>query len=261
MTDVRAVRRLLLTVVCVVVIAGCQAEANVAVVVHDDGSGVVTVTVQFDPDAATRVPEIASGLRTADLTAAGWSVTGPGRTNAGVTYAATKGFRTTAELAAVLTELTGPDGFLRDISLTRTRSFAKTTWTFSANADTSKGVAALSDSPLAGLLGGAPLGRDQAALEAELGAPLNSLVNTTFTVTLPDRIASTTGQNTRTNATWTLPLGAPTVLALTATSNTAATQPWVWAAVAVSAAFVLIVVVGITAIRRRRPILRSVETD
>ncbi len=261
MADVRAVRRLLLAVVCLVVVTGCKAEANVAVVVHDDGSGVVTVTVQFDLDAARRVPEIESGLRTADLTAAGWSMTGPDRTDAGVTYSATKGFRTTAELPAVLSELTGPDGLLRDVSLVRTRSFAKTTWTFTASADTSKAIAALSDAPLAGLLGGAPLGRDQAALEAELGAPLNSLVNTTFAVTLPDRIASTSGQNTGANATWTLPLGAPAAVPLTATSTTTTTQPWVWAAVAAGAAFVLIVVVGITAVRRRRPILRSVETD
>jgi len=244
---------------CLLFVAACKVDTNVAVAVRDDGSGTVTVTVRFDADAATRVPDLADGLRTSDLMAAGWRVTGPDRSDVGVTYVAAKAFRAPDELPGVLAELTGPDGFLREVQLARTRSFAKATWTFTATADLSRGIAGLSDGQLAAALGGKPLGRDQAALEAELGAPLTSLVTAALQVSMPDPVSANTTMVDGNTATWTFQMGDSAAHELRATSTSTALQPRVWVAVAGGAAFALVVVIGVNAVRRRRPILRAVD--
>lgn len=259
LSAVSAAPRALLFVVCVLVLAACQVDTKVAVVVRDDGSGTVAVTVHFDADAASRVPDLTSGLRTADLVAAGWQLAPPNNDTTGVTYVATKPFASSAELPAVLAELTGPDGYFRDIGLSRTHSFGETTWTFTGTADLSKGIAVFSDAPLAALLGGQAFGRDQAALEKELGAPLTSLVSGELSLTMPDPVAANTTTVEGRTATWVFQVGDPAAHTLRASSRTTSFVPKVWAAVAGAAGFVLLVVIVVGSVRRRRPILRSVE--
>ena len=60
-------------------------------------------------------------------------------------------------------------------------------------------------------------------------------------------------------ATWVFQVGDAAPHELRAASIARARQPLVWAYVAAGAAFVLVVVIGINAVRRRRPILRAVD--
>ena len=259
MSAVSAALRAILAGLLVLLLAACRIDTNVAVTVRDDGSGTVAVTVRFDADAATRVLDLAATLRTNDLVTAGWRVNGPDARDGGVTYTASKPFRSPDELAGVLAEITGPTGVFRDVQLARTRSFAKVTWTFTATADLSKGLAAFSDTQLVGALGGKPLGRDQVALEAELGAPLTSLLHAELAVTMPAAVAANTPTIDGDTATWVFQVGDAAPHELHAASIARARQPLVWAYIAAAAAFVLVVVVGINAVRRRRPILRAVD--
>lgn len=242
-------------------LAACQVDTKVAVVVREDGSGTVAVTVHFDADAAGRVPDLASGLRTADLVGAGWQVAAPVNDGSGITYAATKPFASAAELPAVLAELTGPDGYFRDVGLVRSHSFAETTWTFTGTADLSKSTAVFSDAPLTALLGGRAFGRDRVALEKELGAPLTSLMSGELSLTLPDPITANTPTVEGRTATWVFQVGDPAAHTLTASSRTTSLGPKVWALVAGAAGFVLVVVIVVGSVRRRGPILRAVETS
>ena len=114
MSAVSAAPRALLLVLCALFLVACRVDTKVAVTVNEDGSGLVGVTVHFDADAASRVPDLASGLRTADLAAAGWQVAPPTTDDTGVTIIATKTFGAADQLPAVLGEITGPDGYFRD---------------------------------------------------------------------------------------------------------------------------------------------------
>ena len=72
--------------VLVAVLAGCRVQTEVAIDVADDGSGVVSVAVGLDPDAASRVPGLDAELRLDDLEAAGWEVVGPAVEDDGHTW-------------------------------------------------------------------------------------------------------------------------------------------------------------------------------
>lgn len=255
----RVLRALLGALVCGLVLAGCKIDTEVAIVVADDGSGTVAVTVRLDADAAGRVPDLATALRTDDLTAAGWAVRGPERAAGAATYVVTKPFRSAAELPGVLAELTGPTGYFRDVSLARTRAFASSTWTFTGTADLSSGLAALTDVQVGTALGGKPIGRDQAALEAELGGPLTSFLTAVIAVTLPDDVEANTPTVDGRTARWTVQVGDPAPHRLEASARHERVLPRMWAAVAGLAAFVLVVVVVVQAMRRRKPILRAVD--
>lgn len=244
---------------CALVCAACRIDTQVAIDVRDDGSGTVTVTVQFDADAVARTPDLAEALRTDDLTKAGWEVRGPERTNGAATYVVTKPFRSPEELTAVLTELTGPQGYLRDVSLTRARAFGSTTWTFRATADLSAGVLALTDTQVGTALGGKPLGRDPAALEAELGGPLASFLSGQISLTMPDDVRANTPTVDGRTARWVLTVGDPAPHSLEASSRHASLLPRLWAVVAGLAAFALIVLLAVRGMRRRRPLLRAID--
>lgn len=169
------------------VLTGCRVDTAVRVEVTDDGSGTVSVEVVLDQEAADRIPDLAEQLRVRDLRRTGWVVTDPEPVEGGgVVITATKGFFEPEQLAAVLGEIGGNRGPIIDPELERGRSFATTTYAFTGTLDLSRGVATFSDRRLTELLDGFPIGRDQAALEAELGAPLSELTSFTFAISLPE---------------------------------------------------------------------------
>lgn len=173
--------------VLVLVLTGCRVDTAVRVEVADDGSGTVTVEVVLDREAADRIPDLAEQLRVRDLRRTGWVVTGPEPAEGGgVVLTATKDFFEPDQLAVVLDEIGGNRGPIIDPSLERGRAFASTTYDFTGTLDLSRGIATFSDSQLTELLDGFPIGQDQAALEAELGAPLSELTSFTFEISLPE---------------------------------------------------------------------------
>jgi hypothetical protein len=175
----------------------CRVDTTVRVDVAEDGSGTVTVEVVLDPEAADRIPDLAQQLRVRDLRRTGWQVTGPEPAEGGgVVITATKAFFEPDQLAAVLGEVGGRRGPIVDPSLTRERTFGRTTYEFTGTLDLSRGIPTFSDRRLTELLDGFPVGRDLAALEAELGAPISELTSFTFEINLPegDRTETTTFQ-------------------------------------------------------------------
>jgi len=188
-------RRALLLLAVLGLLAGCRVDATTRVEVADDGSGTVTVEVVLDQEAADRIPDLEEQLRVRDLRRTGWTITGPEPVDGGgVSITATKPFGDPEQLAVVLDELGGNRGPLRDPSLSRERGFGTISYDFSGTLDLSRGIATFSDRQLAQLLDGFPIGQDEAALEEELGAPLRDLTSFTFEVVLPDgdRTSTTT---------------------------------------------------------------------
>ncbi len=250
--------RFLVVVCCALVLSACRISTEVSVDVRDDGSGTVAVDVRFDADAVARVPDLATGLRTDDLEEAGWEVTVGERSADGVTYRATKPFAGADDLPVVLAELTGPEGFLRNVALTRERSFAEVRWRFTATADLSRGVAGFGDERVSALLGGTPLGRDPVALEQELRQPLADAVSIVLALRLPAEIEDSDGRVLGPTASWPLRLGDPPQ-ELRAVSQDTVWAARVWAVVGGAAAFSLVVLLVVRGVRRRPPILRAVD--
>jgi hypothetical protein len=183
------------------VLSACRVDATTRVDVADDGSGTVTVEVVLDAEAAARIPDLARQLRADDLTATGWTITDPEPGDDGsVTITATKPFADPDQLAAVLDEVGGRLGPVRDVAFVRERSFGRTAYDFSATLDLSAGVRTFSDRRLTQVLDGAPVGQDIAAIEAEVGVPVEEMMGYRFEITLPE------GEETVTSA-WDLALG------------------------------------------------------
>ena len=74
-----------------------------------------------------------------------------------VSLTLTKPFRTPGEATAVLAELNGPDGPLRNFVVTLDRSFAKVSSGLTGTVQLSGGLGAFSDAALAQALGSQPL--------------------------------------------------------------------------------------------------------
>jgi hypothetical protein len=176
----------LLIVLALVLAAGCRVQSEVTIQVADDGSGVVEVAVGLDPDATSRVPGLESELRLDDLTATGWEVAGPRVEDDGHTWIrASKPFASPEAAAAVLAEIAGPGGPLRDLLVVEERSFARTTYRFSGVADLSGGLESFADPQLAEALGGLPLGESIADIEARIGTPIDEAFTLQVAVAMP----------------------------------------------------------------------------
>jgi uncharacterized protein len=250
----RPFRLLLLGGLVALTATACQVRTTVAIDVAKDGSGTVTVAMGLDADALGRVPDLnddgrsttadLTGLvRTDDLAAAGWHVTGPaGSADDGFVWIrATKPFGTPEEAGQVLAEVAGGDGPLRDLRVDRHDSFGRTRFTFEGTADLSGGLEAFGDEGLAAALEGEVLGQDPSALETELGQPLSEMFSLEVSADLP-------GDS---KAAWMPQLGGePVDLAATGTVR----DWWVLAltAVAVACGLALVAVVAVGLIRRRR---------
>lgn len=225
------------------VVAACQVDTTVTVEVADDGSGTVTVDVALDAEAVEQIPALERQLRTDDLAATGWDVSGPDPDgDGGQSISASKPFASPSALAAVLAEV-GP---ITDARLTRERPFAGVDYEFSATVDLSAGVETFSDDDLADLLLGLPIGRGVEALEDDLGAPLSELTSFEMVVLLPegDRVARFSQEAV---------LGEAPIVMTAATSET---EPWAiglrWAAIAAVALLGLLLLVRLVKWIRRR---------
>jgi hypothetical protein len=178
-------------------VGGCQVSTVVTVHVSDDGSGIVEVAAGLDPEALANLPDLdgdgsvdpddmMQAIRTDDLTAAGWDVSGPHSEGDATVLRAAKPFGTPDEATAVLTELTGPDGPLGDLEVSRDSQFGAERFRFSGTADLSDGLEGFADEGLAETLDGEPLGESQAAIEERFGQPIAEMFSLEIHVILPD---------------------------------------------------------------------------
>ena len=73
----REITRLIALLACAVVLAACQLNVTVDVVVDPDGTGQIAVTVLADQDVLDQLPTLIDDLVLDDVIEAGWSVDGP----------------------------------------------------------------------------------------------------------------------------------------------------------------------------------------
>ncbi|MGY6502526.1 MAG: HAD family hydrolase [Acidimicrobiales bacterium] len=242
--------------VALVALSACQARVDVAVDVEDDASGEVTVTVELDREAVDRLEGVGS-LRTEDLTDAGWVVADTiERDDGAVVLSAAKSFADPAELGRVLEEISGPGGPYGRLGLRVERPFARAEYQFEGVLDGTVGVDAFADPGLAAALDGLPFGTDLAELEAELGAPIGSLVALGLNVDLPgDQVGDAGAAVENGSLRWTTTLDALDPVPVLANSETLRVQTLALAGAAALLAllFVILVIVRVlVGIRRRR---------
>ncbi|MDQ1422797.1 MAG: hypothetical protein QOD72_295 [Acidimicrobiaceae bacterium] len=170
----------------VLLLSGCRLTANVTVTMNADGSGVVSVDLVADADLLAKAPSAVSDLRLDDARQAGWEVTGPAPTaDGGSSMRLAKPFHTAAEAEAVVAELNGPQGPLRDMRFARSVSFARVDITVSGTVQWDGGLAAFSDAALANVLGRPPLEQEVAAS----GVAAEDALAMTVTLKLPGKVS------------------------------------------------------------------------
>lgn len=222
----RVLRRLLLLVAALAVLAGCQAEAVLRIQVEEDGGGQVRVELKLDPEAASRTVLFDEPPLVADLEAAGWAVTPPTpQADGAYLMTFTKGFSQPDQLSGVLEEIAGKGGPLSDFSLTREKSFARRTWELRGTVDLTKGLAALSDAELTELLGGHPLGYPKSDLDVSAaGQPLETAISVSVVAVLPGDLGTHNGQQVKPPRITTTTTTAATTAAEAGAVSTATTE-------------------------------------
>ena len=168
------------------VLASCRVDAQVDLVVNNDGSGILTVKVGVDDDTLAQEPGLVGEVRTSDLQQSGWQVVGPAKGERGLTWISiSKPFANAAQANELLKEITGDAGFIRNAKLSRDAPFGRISSTFTAVVEPSNGMNSFVDSELLTAIEGArPLDAQLKKLEAK-GKSLDQVLHLKISVMLP----------------------------------------------------------------------------
>ncbi len=245
------VRALVVAAMVVVLAAACRVDTTVDIVVADDGSGTVTVTIVADSEAVSLLVDDPEELRFDDLVTAGWDLTGPTVEDGGVTIVATKPFLSAGELPGVLVEIAGPELLFSDVALTQNHHFsriglspASTDYDFVANIDPTPDLELLGDEFLAGELDNSALGRSLLRIETDAGTSFEQSLTLAVSVRLPSGASSDTGDVVDDTASWSFSYG-DDAADLDARASIDDILPRVWASVSL-VAFVLFALVALS---------------
>ncbi len=169
--------------------AACKVDTTVTVTMHDDGSGVVTVTAVLDPDAV-KAAESGGGkledrVRLGDLTNAGWTVQPWARAADGsAQITLTKPFSSPEQATAIVKELNGTAGPLRGVTVSRDAGTFSTSYSTTGTVDLKDLQTGLtSDKDVVGSLLGQSV--DAGAVDQSLLADLRDSFGLTVKVELP----------------------------------------------------------------------------
>jgi hypothetical protein len=187
----RTSRIRLVLVACAVMLlaAACKVDTTVTVQMHDDGSGVVSVTAVLDPDAVKSAEagggKLEDRVRLGDLAAAGWTVQPWARAADGsAQLTLSKPFDDPAQATAILKELNGTSGPLRDLAVTRDPGTFSTSYSTTGSLDLKDLQTGLtSDKDVVGSLLGQAV--DAGAVDQSLVADLRDSFGLTVKVELP----------------------------------------------------------------------------
>ncbi|MCP5030113.1 MAG: HAD-IA family hydrolase [Actinomycetia bacterium] len=232
----------------------CQATAEVAVVVEDDGSGTVNVVLAVDPEATALLIDPVGDLRLDDLTDAGWAIVEEPRVtpDGALEAEVSKAFPAAEQLDDVLAEIGGP--ILGGITLVRSRDFDGTAWTIEGAIDLRDGVDNFADEQLAALLAGRPFGETLEDLEDQLGAPLGSFLDLELAVTFmgvdsrgevdaPLAVTVDAQPTGGVEARWLTTVGDQDVVAVSAVAERISIVPWVWLGLLIGAGVLILLIV------------------
>lgn len=102
-------------------LSACRVDSVLTVRIERDGSGTVVLDVVADADVVQAAPGLADDLRLDDAIAGGWTAEGPSPTDdGGLRIVLTRTFATVDEATVLVQSVSGPNGPLRDVALTRT---------------------------------------------------------------------------------------------------------------------------------------------
>ena len=151
---------------------GCRTDATVNIRADSSGAGVVSVDVVLDADATKGLGDGEGRLVTDDLAENGWALTQPEPTETGGSVLhAEKSFADVGQANAILRELTGTNGALSSLSLTRKRSLTGVKLSLTGTVDLQGGLGSFGDADLKALTGStSALGIDDGELSRQAGA-------------------------------------------------------------------------------------------
>jgi hypothetical protein len=170
------------------VLAGCNVNARVDVVLHADGSGVLRSTVTLDADALAQLGATAGSpppVMVNDLRAAGWTVSPWKRSGGGSqTITLSHAFADQSELARRVGDLAGPHGILRNPTVNHQRGWFSSHDAMSLVVDMrAPSIGVTSDAALAAKLRSA--GINPAVLESQLDSQIKGALHLTVALHLP----------------------------------------------------------------------------
>ncbi len=187
--------------------AACKVDTTVTVTMHDDGSGVVSVTAVLDPDAV-KAAESGGGkledrVRLGDLAKAGWTAQPWARAADGsAQITLTKPFGNPEQATAIVQEISGTAGPLRGVTVTRDAGTFSTSYSTTGTLDLKDLQTGLTtDKDVVGSLLGQAV--DAGAVDQSLLADLRDSLGVTVKVELPGGttvVKGTPGQATAVDA-------------------------------------------------------------
>ena len=223
-------------------LSSCRVDMTVRVESDEFGAGRIAVTADLDRNAAAAVfpqpssPESISAapadgaagrVRIDDFRQAGWE--GPGivrNADGSARFSLFHRFTSVTEANALLRQLSGPNGPLADLQVTRKRSPWSTTISISGPGDFRSGLTSFGDKQLASLTGNGAFGVSEAEVVRQAG---RESLDSVFALHVDARLLTA-------ERSWQLPIGLTTPFSLS-TSRTS------WATIAGTAAAVLALMV------------------
>lgn len=202
--------------VAAVLLASCRVDSVVTLKVKPNGSGTVSVVVTADADIVAKAPGIKTDVRVDDLKEAGWKVNGPtDNEDGGVSITLTRSFSGPIEATAILNQINGTRGPLKQLVVTRSGKDTNSTWTLAGKLEVNGGLEAFADDAALELLGGGPyIGEFNAT-----GLDLGKVVGVTFNAELPGTVDATTGLQQDGAITWRIPMDGTATDVATTTTN------------------------------------------
>jgi hypothetical protein len=190
------VKRLaVLLVALVALLSGCKIDTSVTVDMHDDGSGVVTVRATLDAQAVAEA-EVGGGkledrVRLGDLSEAGWKISPWARSGSGTAQIElSKPFSSPDQVAAIIAEVSGPNGPVKDVKATRDHGAASTKYAVTGAVDLAAiGTGVTADPDLVAALTNQQV--DVNAIDQSLLAELRESVAVNVVVKFPDGSSTT----------------------------------------------------------------------
>jgi hypothetical protein len=223
----RVVANLLVAFTSLTLLPACRVDIATTVNVAESGGGTISVIVTADAEVVRGAPELATSLSVDDLRAAGWDATVQNPTaDGGLSLTLTRGFTKPDEANEYLAQLSGANGPLRDLRLSREGGFAD-----------DDALAALGVAPFASTLAASNLSLGEAlGVTLRVLLPGSPLGTSSGAVTRDDEDLSTT-------FTWTVPVDGSSLDLTAGTRNRNISE--LLASIAANGFLVLIVLLAI----------------
>lgn len=204
----------MLLIAALVVLGGCRVDTRVSVLDKGGGHGIVSVSAMFDRQAIQVLggeSGLAGQLSVADLTAAGWSVSGPSPTaGGGATVTVSHGYSNPAEASRLLAEVAGtgpPSSRPFQVTVSHQGGFFHNHDIVSGRIDLTCGLSCFGDQGLQSALGNLN-GVATVPLLQQTGQQPAQAFGFTFGARLPGSVDSTNAASrNRSGLSWTTPLG------------------------------------------------------